>query len=270
MCEEVLTGELWARLEPLIPVRPRRFEHPGRKRVEDRAVLEGILCSVRVGIGWNRLPAGLFGASGASGARCWRRLAEWQQAGVWQRLHEALLAEPRAVGMSDLSAALLDSTRLRAGQRGDHVGPSPVDRGKPGSKHPLITDAHGTPLAVTLTGGDRDDVTRLIPLIDAIPPIRGVVGKPKQRPRRLYADRGHDHDKYRRLARARGITPHIARRGVAHGSGLGVKHWPVEHTLSWLKNSRRLRIRTERRADVHQAILTLACSIICLRKLILN
>ena len=134
----------------------------------------------------------------------------------------------------------------------------------------MITDAHGTPLAVTLTGGNRNDVTQLIPLIDAIPPIRGIVGRPQRRPRQIYADRGYDHDKYRRLLRARGITAHIARRGVAHGSGLGTHRWPVERTFAWLKHFRRLRIRTERRADIHQAILSLACSIICLRKLILN
>ncbi len=123
---------------------------------------------------------------------------------------------------------------------------------------------------MTLTGGHRNDVTQLIPLLDAIPPIRGAVGKSRRRPRRLYADRGYDHDKYRRLVRARGITPLIARRGVEHGSGLGQVRWPVERTFAWLKNFRRLRIRTERRADVHQAILSLACSVICLRKLILN
>jgi transposase len=137
-------------------------------------------------------------------------------------------------------------------------------------KHHLIADAHGNPLAVTLTGGHRNDVTQLIPLLDAIPPIRGLVGKPRRRPRRLYADRGYDHDKYRRVVRARGITPLIARRGTEHGSGLGTIRWPVERTFAWLKNFRRLRIRAERRADVHQAILSLACSIICLRKLILN
>jgi transposase len=124
--------------------------------------------------------------------------------------------------------------------------------------------------AVTLTGGHRNDVTQLIPLLDAVPPIRGVVGKPRRRPRRLYADRGYDHDKYRRLVRARGITPLIARRGVEHGSGLGKIRWPVERTFAWLKGFCRLRIRTERRADIHQAILSLVCSIICLRKLILN
>ncbi|GAB2991850.1 hypothetical protein GCM10027184_52310 [Saccharothrix stipae] len=97
-----------------------------------------------------------------------------------------------------------------------------------------------------------------------------MVGKPRRRPRRLYADRGYDHDKYRRLVRARGITPVIARRGVDHGSGPGKVRWPVERTFAWIKGFRRLRVRTERRADVHQAILSLACSIICLRKLILN
>ncbi|KOV84731.1 transposase [Nocardia sp. NRRL S-836] len=107
-------------------------------------------------------------------------------------------------------------------------------------------------------------------MIDAIPPIRGVVGKPRRRPRRLCADRGYDHDKYRRLVRARGITPVIARRGVDHGCGLGTVRWPVERTFAWLTGFRRLRVRTERRVDVHQAILSLACSIICLRKLILN
>ncbi|SHF00813.1 Transposase [Streptoalloteichus hindustanus] len=153
---------------------------------------------------------------------------------------------------------------------GDHTGTSPVDRREPGSKHHLITDATGIPLAITLTGGNRNDVTQLIPLIDAIPPIRGVVGTPRRRPRGLSADRGYDHDKYRRLVRARGITSLIAHRGVEHGSGLDGRRWPVERTFTWIKGFRRLRVRTERRADVHQAMLSLACSIIRLRKLVLN
>ena len=121
MREEVLTDELRARLEPLIPVRPRRFRHPGRKRVDDRAALEGILYVVRTGIGWNRLPTALFGASDAT---CWRRLTEWHEAGVWQQLHERLLAELRAAGLLDLSAVLVDSTPLRALKRGATPAPA--------------------------------------------------------------------------------------------------------------------------------------------------
>lgn len=71
-----------------------------------------------------------------------------------------------------------------------------------------------------------------MPLLDAIPRIRGLVGRPRHRPRRLFADRGYDYDKYRRLLRARGITPKIARKGTAHGSGLGRTRWVVERTFA--------------------------------------
>jgi transposase len=109
--EAVLTDELWQRLEPLLPVRQRRFRYPGRLRTSDRAALEGILFAARTGIAWNDLPTALFGASGAT---CWRRLKEWYEAGVWQKLHEQILAELRAAGRLDLSAALVDASHLRA------------------------------------------------------------------------------------------------------------------------------------------------------------
>jgi transposase len=121
MREEVLTDQLWERLELLLPAHPRRFRYPGRKRADDRAALEGILYVIRTGIGWNRLPTALFGASGAT---CWRRLTEWHEAGVWQKLHERLLAELRAAGLLDLSAALVDSTHLRALKGGTTPGPA--------------------------------------------------------------------------------------------------------------------------------------------------
>lgn len=131
----------------------------------------------------------------------------------------------------------------------------------------MIVDRHGTPLVVSLTSGNRHDVTQLMPLLDAIPRIRGARGRPRHRPRRLFADRGYDYDKYRRLLRARGITPKIARKGTAHGSGLGKTRWVVERTFAWLHQFKRLRIRYEIRADLHLGLLQLACSIICLRRL---
>jgi transposase len=131
----------------------------------------------------------------------------------------------------------------------------------------LITDRHGTPLAVTLTSGNRHDITQLMPLLDAILRIRGMRGRPRQRPARLFADRRYDFDTYRRLLRARGITTKIARRGALHGSGLGKTRWVVERTFAWLHQFKRLRIRYEIRADLHLGLLQLACSIICLRRL---
>jgi transposase len=137
----------------------------------------------------------------------------------------------------------------------------------PGSKHHLIVDAGGIPLAVSLTGGNRNDITQLIPLVDAVPPIRGRRGRPRRRPRELFADRGYDHDAYRRQLRARGITPRIARRGVAHGSGLGRSRWVVERGFAWLHAFKRLRTRYEHRADIHLGLLPLACALICYRHL---
>jgi transposase len=131
----------------------------------------------------------------------------------------------------------------------------------------VIVDRHGTPLAVSLTAGNRHDVTQLLPLLDALPRIRGKLGRPRSRPKRLFADRGYDFDKYRRLLRKHGITPRIARRGQAHGSGLGKTRWVVERVFAWLHQFKRLRIRYEIRADLHQGLLELACSLICLRRL---
>jgi transposase len=121
----------------------------------------------------------------------------------------------------------------------------------------VIVEAHGIPLAATVTGGNRNDVTQLIPLIQAVPPIRGKRGRLRQRPDVVYADRGYDHDKYRRQVRDLGIRPVIARRGAKHGSGLGTYRWVVEAALALLHWFRRLRIRWENRDDIHEAFLTL-------------
>lgn len=107
----------------------------------------------------------------------------------------------------------------------------------------MITDGHGTPLEVLLTGGNRNDVTQLLPLLDAIPPVRGRVGRPRRKPDSLFADRGYDHGIYRDQVRARGIVPAIARRGTRNGTGLGTYRWVVERSFAWLHGFRRLRIR---------------------------
>ncbi len=113
------------------------------------------------------------------------------------------------------------------------TGPSPVDRARTGSKHHLLCDANGAPLAVSLPGGNRNDVTQLLPLIDGIEPVKGRRGRPRRRPERLLADRANDHDKYRRELRARGARPVIARRETDYGSGLGRERWVVERTFAW-------------------------------------
>jgi hypothetical protein len=119
-------------------------------------------------------------------------------------------------------------------QRGDHIGPSPVNRGHPGSKHHLIVDGHGVPLAVTLTGGNRHDVTQLMPMLDTLPPIRGRRRRPRRKPRELSADAATTTTRTAGYYANAGSDRKIARRGVTHGSGLGKIRWLVErgYTLS--------------------------------------
>ena len=107
----------------------------------------------------------------------------------------------------------------------------------------------------------------MIPLVDGVPAVSGAVGRPRQRPDSVIADRGYDHDKYRRLLWQRGIKPVIARRQTEHGSGLGRYRWVVERTFAWLHKFKRLLIRYERRADIHEALLALGCCLICFRRL---
>jgi len=142
-----------------------------------------------------------------------------------------------------------------------------VDRGRPGSKHNVLVDVHGVPVAVILTEANRHDVTQMLPLLDAVPPIRGKPGGRVRRPGALYADRGYDSPPHRRAVRARGIVVRIARRGVGHGSGLGKVRWVVERTISWLHQFRRLARRYDIRADIHEAFLRLAAALICWRVL---
>ena len=104
--------------------------------------------------------------------------------------------------------------------------------------------------------------------LDAVPPVRnGKRGRPRCRPDKLHADKGYDHRRCRRECRARGIKSRIARRGVESSQKLGRHRWVVERTLAWLNQFRRLTVRYERRADLHLALTTLACAVICLRQI---
>ena len=123
------------------------------------------------------------------------------------------------------------------------------------------------PLAAKLTGANRHDVTQLLPLVDAIPAVRGVRGAPLRKPELVMGDRGYDSDPHRLRLSARAIATQIARRNTAHGSGLGVFRWFVEQTLALMHQFKRLRVRDDRDDAVHEAFMTLACAMICWRRL---
>lgn len=116
---------------------------------------------------------------------------------------------------------------------------------------------------MTLTGANAHDVTQLLPLVDGIPPVRGRRGRPRSRPAIVQGDRAYDSEPHRRQLRRRGIRPLLAKRRTPHGSGLGTTRWVIERTIAWLRQFRRLRLRYERLPEIHEALLSLGCSLIC-------
>jgi transposase len=259
MAQPLLPDELWAIIEPILPewTPSPKGGHP---RLDDRKALTGILFVLKTGIPWRDLPQEMGCGCGMT---CWRRLRDWQADGTWVKIHEALLDRLRADDELSHGLAIIDSSSVRAAYGGEQTGPSPVDRAKPGTKHHVIVEGHGIPLAASVTGANVPDIKELAPLYGRLPAVGGKVGRPKTKPDAMMADRGYDSEPHREGLRRMGVEPFLAERNTENGSGLGIFRWVVERTLSWMHQNRRLRIRYERRADMHQAFLTLACIKIC-------
>ena len=117
------------------------------------------------------------------------------------------------------------------------------------------------------TAANVHDSKALEEAVDAVPPIRKPGrGRPRKRPKKLHAAKGYDYfPRCRKALRKRSVAPGIARRGIESSEKLGRHRWVVERTLSWLNRYRRLKVRYERRADIHQAFLELGCALICWR-----
>lgn len=118
-----------------------------------------------------------------------------------------------------------------------------------------------------ISAGNTHDCKLLLPLADAIAPIRGKAGRPRRRPRKLHGDKGYDHRFIRQGLRRRGITARIARRGVESSKRLGRHRYVIERTLEWITRFRRLQRRYERKAAHFQGFAVLACAMVCYRKL---
>ncbi len=110
MSKPLLPDELWNRIERLLPAEPPKHKG-GRPRVPDRAALTGIIFVLKSGIPWEMLPQEMGCGSGMT---CWRRLRDWQEAGVWDRLHQALLNELGDADQIDWERACLDSASIPA------------------------------------------------------------------------------------------------------------------------------------------------------------
>jgi len=233
----------------------------GRPRVGHRVALRVIWFVLATGDRWEDVPHEL----GCSGRTAHRRLRAWEEAGIWDRLHADLLRLLRQAGKLDTDLVVIDGVYVRAFGGGEQTGPSPVDRGKRGTKHTLMVSRSGVPLAIRTAGANASDHTQVIPLVAAFPRVGGKPGRPKEHPDALYADRGYDSDSTRWILQWLGIEPRIAKRNTPPGSGLGAVRWVVERTISWVKGLRRMRVRYDRLGVIRDAFTTLAASVICYR-----
>ena len=233
----------------------------GRRRVSHEIVVRVIWFVLTTGGRWEDGPLQL----GCSGRTAHRRLRAWEEAGVWDRIHADLLRMLREAGKLDLDLVVIDGVMVRAFGGGEQTGPSPVDRGKLGTKHtPMVSDT-GVPLAIRTAPANASDHTQIIPLVLDFPKVGGKPGRPKEHPEVLVADRGYDSDSTRWLLRWMGIEPRIGKRRTPHGSGLGKVRWVVERTISWVKGFRRMRVRYDRLGVIRDAWATLAACGVCFR-----
>ena len=118
MAKPLVSDELWAVCEPLIPL-AKVSPKGGRPRIGNREALTGILFVLKTGVAWEDLPQEMGCGCGMT---CWRRLTEWQAAGVWERLHQAMLSKLRQADRIDWSRALLDSGMVPTPLGGENAG----------------------------------------------------------------------------------------------------------------------------------------------------
>jgi len=147
------------------------------------------------------------------------------------------------------------------------TGKNPTDRAKKGTKRHLLVDGKGTPLAVRITGANRNESLEAMPLLDDVPPIRQPRGGRRRRPKALYGDRQYGTPRNREGLKKRRIEDHLARQRTPHGSGLGKIRYVVERGLAWVGQARRLKIRYDRLPAMHRAFHLLRLALICCKVL---
>jgi transposase len=221
--------------------RGRGRGHPPTATIRVLATLRRFL---REGTPWRSLTATEDQASGSTRRRC---LTSWAGTGLLARVHALLVGMLR--GHPDL---ILDSCSVRAKRGGDLTGPDPTDRAKRGTKYHVAVDGDGVPVACAAAAANVNDTLVFERLFLAAFAVMARI-------RTVFADKGYDAERHRALCRSFGAEPRIHERGRPRGSGLGQRRWPVERSLAWLLENRRLALRYDRLGFVTQSLLQSAC-----------
>jgi len=259
MADARMSMEFFEELEPYLPPEEPPRRQGGRPRIGHYIVMKVIWYVLATGCRWQDVPLEM----GCSGRTAHRRLRRWEDMGIWDRLHLHMLELLRRAGELEHDVVIVDAVTVRAFGGGEATGPSPVDRRKAGSKHTLMVDRNGVPLAIRTAPANASDHTQILPIVLDFPHVGGKPGRPKELPDEVYTDRGYDSDDTCGLLAWLGVAPKIARRRTKHGSGLGKVRWVVERTIAWIKGLRRMRVRYDRLKIIQDAWNSLAAAVIC-------
>lgn len=256
--------DLWERIEALIdeydPPKPT-----GRKRVDARKILNGIIYRFRTGCQWNHLPEKYGDDSTVH-----RTFQRWVEINLFAMLWTLLVAECDELALVDWQWQAADGWLGKARRGGDEIGPNPTDRAKNGTKKSLLTEAAGGPLSIVIAPANVNDHKLLEETIEAI-----VVERPKPTPKQqqnLCLDKGYDNQPSREVVKKHGYQDHIRRIGEEKLDQKGKKKHParryvVERTISWLSKCRGLLVRYERKSENYLAQLQFACALLWYRRL---
>lgn len=236
-----------------------------RRRIPDRVVFEHVVDALVHGSGYERIAT-----QACSDRTMRRRLAEWAEAGVAQRVHAvALAAYDHIIGL-DLAEVAVDGCITVAPSGGDVAGPSPVNRRKGGLKRSVAGDGHGIPLGVVAAGANRHDSPLLRPTFEqAAAQLVPDGGCHPQYPEQVTAhlDAGYDSGPTRDLLDELGLSANIARKGLP-APVQATRRWPIERTHSWMNDYGKLRRCADRNAAVVSFYLYLTAALITVRQLI--
>ncbi|MEB0190828.1 MULTISPECIES: IS5 family transposase [unclassified Pseudomonas] len=253
----------------------------GRPRSDDRLVLNGIFWILCSGAAWRDLPE-RFGPW----STVYQRFRDWRDDGTFDRVLERLHVRLNQEGLIDLDTWMIDSTALRATRAssgaGKKGGPEePVDhalgrsRGGLTTKIHLICDANGIPLRFMLSPGQASDIAHAQPLLDQVR-IPGKSGRPRKRCRWLLADKGYDAEHLRQYCDRYRMQPVILQRTMKRKPKPGLPRLfdrpkyrqrnIIERMFGWLKENRRIGTRYDKLARSFGAMVTLACTLRCLRQ----
>ena len=252
-----LSEPIWHQFAVLLPLRVD--VHPlgcHRPRIADRLVFDKLVQVLVLGCAYEKIAD-----SACSSATIRRRRDEWIGAGLFAELEQLCLgAYEKMIGL-DLENLVVDGCIVKAPCGGEAAGPSPVDRGKQGTKRSLLVDGGGIPLGVVVAGANRNDSPLLRPTLERLRRFDDLPDRIT-----VHLDAGYDSGKTRDLLTELGCDWEISKSGTPLQTGA---RWVVERTNSWHNRGfKKLLICTEVRTRVIDAFIALANAIIITRSLI--